>query len=169
MVKGWGCLGFSSVCNVSPPAPTHPPSIWYPSTFIMPKLPSPDVPVSGLSTLDWDCSSLPFSPCHNSARDRLCPVPTVLKPCCASESLRVFVKIPGHLSCVSELGNLHFNQQAPTLGESDLVRRWHFEQPCATHLRGGGGVSFSSAHPPPAVPGPTSNKSLNCQCFSFLL
>lgn len=46
-----------------------------------------------------------------------------LRPCCALESLRVFVKIPGHLSRVSELGNLHFNQQAPTLGESDLVRR----------------------------------------------
>ena len=108
-----------------------------------------------------------FLPAIILPREGLCPVPTVLKPCCDSESLGVFVKILGHSFCVSELGNLHFNQQAPspTLGRSDLVRRRHFEQPCAIHLGGGlpgkeSGVSFSSAHPAPAVPGLASNKSL---------
>lgn len=170
MVKGWGCLGFSSVCNVSPPCVgclhTHPASgIHQPS--LCPNC-LPQMFLYLFSQL-WTetVPSLPFFPCHNSAREGLWPVPTVLKPCCASESLGVFVKILGHSSCVSELGNLHFNQQAPspTLGHSDLVRRWHFEQPCAIHLGGGlpgkgSGISFSSAHPPPAVPGLASNKSL---------
>lgn len=78
MVKGWGCLGFFSVCNVSPPyvgcLHTHPASgIHQPS--LCPNC-LPQMFLYLVSQL-WTetVPSLPFSPSHNSAREGLCPVP----------------------------------------------------------------------------------------------